>query len=207
MRHRTTPGSVEAVLARRHNWPGARELRRVLWGEEPVSLSKLEASFIARLRDAGLPLPETNSLVDGRRIDRRWPENRLTVELDGYRHHHTRHAWEQDRRRAEARGRGDEFRRYTYSDVIEDPGLDAGRPALTARTRPRLSALDQLLEAAVPRVLVVPPADDLRAVANPAAAGVVVGHLDDQLGRSSNHSSSRFASQRLGSPLPFSPVS
>lgn len=123
VRHRTTPGSVEAVLARRHNWPGARELRRVLWGEEPVSLSKLEASFVARLRNAGLPLPETNCLVDGRRVDCRWPENQLTVELDGYRYHHTRHAWEQDRRRErEARGRGDEFRRYTYSDVIEDPG-------------------------------------------------------------------------------------
>ncbi len=88
-----------------------------------MSLSKLEASFIARLRNAGLPLPETNPLVDGRRVDCRWPEVRLTVELDGYRYHHTRHAWEQDRRRErEARGRGDEFRRYTYSDVIEDPG-------------------------------------------------------------------------------------
>jgi len=51
-------------------------------------------------------------------------EHRLTVELDGHRYHHSRHAWEQDRRRErEARARGDEFRRYTYGDVVEHPRL------------------------------------------------------------------------------------
>lgn len=127
VRHRTTPAEVGRVLARRHNWPGARKLRRVLWGEVPVALSKLEDSFIARVRDAGLPLPETNTRVDGRRVDCRWPEQRLTIELDSYRYHHSRHAWEQDRQRErEARGRGDEFRRYTWTDVAEHP-----RPMLT----------------------------------------------------------------------------
>jgi very-short-patch-repair endonuclease len=68
-------------------------------------------------------LPETNRVVDGRRVDCRWPEQRLTVEIDGYRYHHSRHAWEQDRRRErEARARGDDFRRYTYGDVFESPG-------------------------------------------------------------------------------------
>jgi len=44
--------------------------------------------------------------------------------LDGYRYHHSRHAWEQDRRRErEARARGDDFRRYTYGDVLEQPAL------------------------------------------------------------------------------------
>lgn len=127
VRHRTTPAEVGRVLARRHNWPGARKLRRVLWGEVPVALSKLEDSFIACVRDAGLPLPETNTRVDGRRVDCRWPEQRLTIELDSYRYHHSRHAWEQDRQRErEARGRGDEFRRYTWTDVTEHP-----RPMLT----------------------------------------------------------------------------
>jgi very-short-patch-repair endonuclease len=122
-RHRTTPDSVEAVLARRHNWPGARDLRRVIWGDEPVSLSKLESSFIDCVRSARLPLPQTNRRIDRRYVDCRWPEHRLTVELDSYRYHHTRHAWEQDRQRErEARARGDEFRRYTWRDVDEDPG-------------------------------------------------------------------------------------
>jgi very-short-patch-repair endonuclease len=120
--HRTTPAQVERVLTRRHNWPGARKLRHVLWGEVPVSLSRLEAVFIARLKEARLPLPETNRAVDGHRVDCRWPEHRLTVELDSYRYHHSRHAWEQDRQRErEARARGDQLRRYTWRDVAEDP--------------------------------------------------------------------------------------
>jgi hypothetical protein len=46
----------------------------------------------------------------------------VTVELDSYTYHHSRHAWEQDRRRErEAHARGDEFRRYTYGDVFEHP--------------------------------------------------------------------------------------
>jgi hypothetical protein len=123
VRHHTTPDQIESVLARRHNWPGARQLRRVIWGEVPVSLSKLESSFIDRLRETGLPLPETNRPAGGRRLDCRWPEHRLTVELDGYRYHRSRHAWEQDRQRErEARARRDEFRRFTWQDVEEDPG-------------------------------------------------------------------------------------
>jgi very-short-patch-repair endonuclease len=123
VRHRITPPQIEAVLARRHNWPGARKLRRVLWGGVPVSLSKLESSFIACVRRAHLPLPETNRVAGAHRVDCRWPAHRLTVELDSYRYHHTRHAWEQDRERErEARARGDEFRRFTWFDIDEAPG-------------------------------------------------------------------------------------
>jgi len=122
--HRTTPAQVEAVLARRPTTPGAANLRRVLHGDVRVTLSKLEGSFLALLRSQRLPLPETNRPAGGRRVDCRWPEHRLTVELDGYQFHHSRHAWERDRHRErEARARGDEFRRYTYGDVVEDPSF------------------------------------------------------------------------------------
>ena len=123
VRYGTTPRQVEAVLAKRPNTPGAGRLREVLRGDVRVTLSKLERRFLARLKEAGLPLPQTNKVVGGRRVDCRWPEHRLTVELDGYRYHHSRFAWEQDRRRErEARARGDEFRRYSYGDVEEWPG-------------------------------------------------------------------------------------
>jgi hypothetical protein len=122
VRHHTTPAHVEKVLSRRHNWPGARKLRRVIWGDVPVTLSKLESSFIAAVRRAGLPPPDSNRRIDGRYVDCRWPRHRLTVELDSYRYHRTRHIWEQDRQRErEARARGDEFRRYTWFDVDEEP--------------------------------------------------------------------------------------
>jgi hypothetical protein len=122
VRYETTPRQVEAVLARRPNTKGAGKLREVLRGEVHVTLSKLERRFLERLREAGLPLPQTNRPAGGRRVDCRWPEHRLTVELDGYRYHSSRHAWELDRRRErEARARGDEFRRYTFGDVEEWP--------------------------------------------------------------------------------------
>jgi hypothetical protein len=121
VRYRTTPRQVEAVLRRRPNSRGAGKLRSVMRGDARVTLSKLERAFLALLRREGLPLPETNRPAGGRRVDCRWPEHRLTVELDSYQFHNSRYSWEQDRRRErEARAREDTFRRYTYGDVVED---------------------------------------------------------------------------------------
>ena len=145
VRYRVRPEAIEAVLARRPNSPGAAKLRRVLRGDVRVTLSKLESRFLELLGQQQLPLPDTNRPVDGRRIDCRWPEHRLTVELDGYRFHSSRHAWENDRRRErEARARGDEFRRYTYGDVFEEPRL------MLAELRALLSAAPSASAAARP---------------------------------------------------------
>ena len=122
--HKTTPREVTASLARRSNVRGAATLRAILTGEVNVTLSVLERRFLKLLDEAGLPLPLTNRPAGTRRVDARWPAFRLTVELDSYRFHRSRHAWELDRRRErEAHARGDEFRRYTYGDVLEDPRL------------------------------------------------------------------------------------
>jgi very-short-patch-repair endonuclease len=124
IRHHTTPDHVEAVLARRPKTHGVRKLRAVIHGDAPLTLSALERRFLRLLRDNGLPLPQTNRRVDGRLIDCRWPEHRLTVEIDGYRYHRSRHAWERDRRRErQARARGDDFRRYTSTDVTHPAAL------------------------------------------------------------------------------------
>jgi len=124
VKYGTTPQQVDELLLRRPNAPGTRQLRAVLRGDTKVTLSKLESRFLQLLREHKLPLPETNRQTGTYRVDCRWPTHRLTVELDGYRYHRSRHAWEQDRRRErEARARGDEFRRYTYGDVLETPAL------------------------------------------------------------------------------------
>jgi hypothetical protein len=124
VKYRVTPAQVEGVLALRRNWPGAKKLRDVLYGEARVSLSKLESAFLLVLKEEHLPLPQTNRPAGGRRVDCRWPEYGLTVELDSYRYHSSRRAWEADRRRErEAYARGDEFRRYTWGDVFEDSTL------------------------------------------------------------------------------------
>jgi hypothetical protein len=122
VRHRTTPAQVESVLARRPTARGAAKLRNVLRGDTQVTLSKLERRFLEILRENGLELPQTNKAAGGRRVDCRWPQRHLTVELDSYRYHGSRHTWELDRRRErEAHAREDDLRRYTYGDVFDDP--------------------------------------------------------------------------------------
>jgi len=124
-RYRTTPAQVEAALARHPTSPGAAKLRRVMAGGAPISLSRLESRFLERLRESGLPLPaETNRPAGSFHVDCRWPEHRLTVELDSYRFHNSRHSWQRDRlREREAFARGDQHRRYTWEDVNDDPRL------------------------------------------------------------------------------------
>jgi hypothetical protein len=73
VRYATTPDAVEAALARRPRAKGARNLRRVVHGDEPVSVSRLERRFHERLRENGLPLPVTNARVGGHRVDCRGP--------------------------------------------------------------------------------------------------------------------------------------
>jgi hypothetical protein len=122
VRHRTTPAQVDAARERCLTARGAGNLRRVVHGDVHVTLSKLERRFLELLREDDLPLPVTNRPAGGRLVDCRWPARRLTVELDCYRYHSSRHAWEQDRRRErEAHARGDQHRRYTYADVLEQP--------------------------------------------------------------------------------------
>ena len=103
-----------------------------------VTLSRLERKFLKRLDEADLPRPVTNKPAGSKRVDCRWPEHRLTVELDSYRFHNSRHAWEQDRRRErEAHARGDHFRRYTHDDVFEAPEAMLGElSALLRVARP-----------------------------------------------------------------------
>ena len=123
IRHGTTPGHVRAELEQRSNAPGARKLRRITTGETRISLSRLERRFLKLLSDNGLPLPVTNRPAGGRRVDCRWPDLKLTVELDSYTFHRSRYAWEDRRRERQAYARGDQFRRYTWGDVFEAPRL------------------------------------------------------------------------------------
>ncbi|HEY1238427.1 MAG TPA: hypothetical protein VGE91_08810 [Solirubrobacterales bacterium] len=122
VRFKTTPRQVNLLLARRSNAPGAATLRRITSGDSPVLLSQMERRFRKLLREAGLPLPQFNRPRDGHYVDCRWPDHKLTVELDSYRFHNSRHAFEDGyRRQRKARARGDEFRAYCWGDVFETP--------------------------------------------------------------------------------------
>jgi hypothetical protein len=124
VRHHTTPRQVKAVLARRPNAPGAAKFGPIFVGDAPVVLSWMERRALAALARAGLPRPEVNRRKGAHYVDLRWPKERLTVELNSYRFHHSRHAWEEDhRRRRAARARAEEFRTYTYDDVLEERAM------------------------------------------------------------------------------------
>ena len=142
VRYGTTPRHVDEVLDRRPSSPGGSKLRAILRGDAHVILSALERRFLRLLKEAGLPLPQTNRAAGGRRVDCRWTDPPLTVELDSYRYHSSRHAWEQDRRRErEAYARGDEFRRYTHGEVFEDAASAAMLSELR-RAAPRAKSGD-----------------------------------------------------------------
>lgn len=68
-----------------------------------VTRSQLEKRFLTLCRAAALPLPEVNNRVEANgamyEVDFLWREQRLVAETDGWGSHHTRAAFESDRRR------------------------------------------------------------------------------------------------------------
>ena len=64
---------------------------------------------------ANLPAPRMNARVAGHEVDAFWPAQRLVVEIDGYRYHGTRRAFERDRRKdADLQAAGYRVVRITY---------------------------------------------------------------------------------------------
>jgi hypothetical protein len=53
------------------------------------SKSDLESAFLDLVREAALPLPPLDILVEGYLVDAYWPRARLVVELQSYEHHAT----------------------------------------------------------------------------------------------------------------------
>jgi hypothetical protein len=103
---------VAADRSRRLRWP---ELRRVLdvgGGRKGLgclrcvaervdphaanAVSPTEVDFLALCREADLPPPQVNVLVEGRLVDFFWPKARVIVETDGYAYHSDRPAFERD---------------------------------------------------------------------------------------------------------------
>lgn len=90
------------LLARSAGHRGATRLKRALAElhyEAPWTQSGLERAFLELVRDAGLPEPRTNVLIDGELVDVYWPAHDLVVELDSYGYHRGRRSFEDDRRK------------------------------------------------------------------------------------------------------------
>jgi very-short-patch-repair endonuclease len=81
---------------------GAARILAVLdSGHEPgITRSKAERRFRALLRAAQLPEPLTNVRVHGYLVDCYWPSHGVVVEVQGYKFHSGRFAFERDTRKA-----------------------------------------------------------------------------------------------------------
>jgi hypothetical protein len=82
--------------------------------------SELEEAFLGLCDDHGIPRPETNSHIEGYRVDFVWRDLRLIVEVDGYRYHRAPSRFEADRERDVMLGvKGWRVLRFTWRQVTE----------------------------------------------------------------------------------------
>jgi very-short-patch-repair endonuclease len=112
--------AVEGMAGRK----GAAKVRRLLDRRSfRLTESALERRFLGLVRRAGLPIPETQQIVNGFRVDFHWPDLRLVVETDGLRYHRTPAQQARDRRRDQAHiAAGLTPLRFTHAQVAHEAG-------------------------------------------------------------------------------------
>jgi very-short-patch-repair endonuclease len=103
--------------------PGLGRLKRILDAQTfSRAQNALERRFLAIVRDAGLPAPDTQRRLERYRVDFFWPELGFVVETDSLRHHRTAAEQEVDLRRDQAHARaGLRTLRFTHSQVFHRP--------------------------------------------------------------------------------------
>ncbi len=105
-------------------------------GEIRLTRSQLEVLFARLVREHDLPRARLNVTLDGREVDAWWPDVGVAVELDSWRDHGTRRAFQRDREKGNLLTlRGVRLLRFTHRDVKERPALVAAqvRAALAAQ--------------------------------------------------------------------------
>jgi hypothetical protein len=118
--------AIESLLDRAGKHPGARKLRHATdpFREPAFTRSGLERHFLALVRKAGLPVPSSNLFLAGFELDMYWERERFAVELDTYRFHGGRTAFEKDRvRQEELKLAGIEMIRITDVRLEREPDV------------------------------------------------------------------------------------
>jgi very-short-patch-repair endonuclease len=93
--------ALQDLMVRSHGRRGVKALNEALAamnGSAPWTQSELEDRFLALIREANLPEPLCNVLVEGYLVDCWWPRQRVVAEIDGFQFHKSRAAFERDRR-------------------------------------------------------------------------------------------------------------
>jgi very-short-patch-repair endonuclease len=106
-----------------------------------VSRSRANARFLAMVRAAGLPDPQTNLKLGAFEADFYWPRAQVAVEVDGYQWHSTRSAFERDRRKDAAfREARIDLTRVTWVQMDDEPLAVVARLARSIAERTRRPA-------------------------------------------------------------------
>jgi hypothetical protein len=117
--------ALRAVVTAHRGRPGAPLLARLLdegAAGSALTRSELEDAFVALCDRAGLPRPRVNIRIEGIEVDFHWPAARLAVEVDGFRYHGTRRAFERDRARdAVLAAAGWRTLRFSYVQIVDRP--------------------------------------------------------------------------------------
>ena len=116
--------ALMSLMARCPRRLGAPVLRALLFSGASPSMTRSDAEYelLSLLRQAALPLPETNVKVEGFEVDLLWRAGRLIVEVDGFTFHSSRTAFERDRRRdATLNAAGYRVVRVTWQQIKRKP--------------------------------------------------------------------------------------
>jgi very-short-patch-repair endonuclease len=92
--------AVEEVLRRSNGRKGTKRVRALLAERRTATDTRegLERDFADVIRQAGLPIPAYNALIEGFLVDAVWMDRKLIVEIDGYSFHdRTRRSFEEER--------------------------------------------------------------------------------------------------------------
>lgn len=92
--------SLHDLLHRYPRRPGTPIVRAVLHARRDgptITKSDLEVLFLTFADRFDLPQPETNVVIEGCEVDCVWRPQRLVIEVDGWKTHRTRAAFERDR--------------------------------------------------------------------------------------------------------------
>ena len=125
--------AIEDVIERTNGHRGQAKLARATQQEPALTRSELEDRFLDLIDQANLPRPRVNAPLDapdhGRIVpDFHWPDHRLIVETDGEETHGTRAAFRNDRRRdAALAAAGHRVVRFTWDDLVNEPGVVKSR--------------------------------------------------------------------------------
>jgi hypothetical protein len=97
--HRLRWPRLIGLIERAPRRPGAGRLGRIAREVDPRAvdaLSPIEVDFLTLCREAGLPTPQVNVLLEGHLVDFAWLDKRVLVETDSYSFHADRPSFERD---------------------------------------------------------------------------------------------------------------